>query len=145
MHRYRLHWLLRDDPNVWDEDARCLTLYTPRGAYVVQSGTAGGAAVHSLLRADTQSARGWQAPYYGVRTPAPSLDMTVQASHAVLWTLFGPRASEVNVNDSDFLIQNDDWQARLTLAPSGADALFSAIQLSGSVEDQIEFTSCASS
>lgn len=143
VHGYRLQWLLRDDPYQWDETAGCLTLCTPRGTYFVQTGSSAGAAISSVLRSDPKSARGWQAPYYGVRSPALSLDLTLHASHAMLWTLFGPRVSDVKVSDGGFLIQSDDWQAMLTLAPNGADALFSAIQLGGSYEDRIELASCA--
>jgi asparagine synthase (glutamine-hydrolysing) len=145
VHGYRLHWLLRDDPYQWDVTGGHLALHTPRGDYHLQTGAVGRAASFSLLRADAQSARGWQAPYYGMRLPALSLDASVQASRAVFWTLFSPQPAEVRAGEQELHVSSEGWQARLAFASDQAAALFCAIRLSGSVRDTLELTPCASS
>lgn len=145
VHRYRLHWLLHNDPHQWDEVAGRLRLHTLRGEYHIQTGAAGSAAAFSLVRADSQSARGWQAPYYGVRLPALSMDAVVQVSQTVFWTLFAPRPTEVSISQQELLVAGEGLQARLTFAADQGAALFSAIRMSGSIHDTLELTPCASS
>ena len=143
-HRYRLHWLLADAPWQWDEAAGRLALDTPQGAYGISLGTtAGAAASYSLARAQSHSPRGWQAPYYGVRIPALSLEMTATDAGVQMWTVFGPGTVEVIAQDTDLLVHGEAWQARLALGATPAAPLVSAIALSGPVHDTLEVSACA--
>jgi hypothetical protein len=88
-HTYRLQWLLPDLPYTWDDQKGQIELVTPAGKYYVTV-HAPGKPVFTLARADAQSARGWQSPYYYAREPALSLDCTAQAESVTFRTLFGP-------------------------------------------------------
>ena len=95
-HQYGLHWLFADVPYESDDRLSRLTLKTEAGDYQVQVGSIAGALQTSLIRADEQSTRGWQSPYYSEKQPALSLQSIQQAKTACFWTLFRSRASECN-------------------------------------------------
>jgi hypothetical protein len=141
-HTYRLHWLLPDWPHRWDADSGRLALDSPEGPYEVQVLAFDGTGERSLVRADPASPRGWQAPYYGHREPALSLDLTRTAPVARFLSLCGPQPCEL-VRDGDRLqVTADGWRATVHF---GRDrwqdrrrSLVAAIELDGSLQDRLE-------
>jgi asparagine synthase (glutamine-hydrolysing) len=95
-HSYRLHWLLCDVPCDWQPDTRRLVLQTPAGPYHVQLGASVEAQL-SLVRADPDSPRGWQAPYYGDKAAALSLDLIASAKTALFASVFAPEPMECSL------------------------------------------------
>ena len=136
-HRYRLHWLAPDVLNRWDAMIGRLVLSTQQGDYCIQVAAAPGGH-NSLVRADPESPRGWQAPYYGTRVPAWSLALAVEAAEVDFWTVLGPGTC-CAIRSADRLeVESAGWKATLTFAPARARLLLASITLDGDVEDTLE-------
>ena len=146
-HSYRLHWLLLDCPYEWRENTGSLALKTPAGPYGIQSAGLEHDGEYSLVRADEESPRGWRAPYYGVRKPALSLALEVEARTVFFWTLFAPKPAAVKYEEGTLRIASGQWNAavRVQTEGSGNALLLRSAALSGSLTDQLDMTPCASS
>ena len=90
-HRYRLHWLLSDQPHQWSADAggARLQMQTPRGAFDVRM-WCDRPSTYSLVRGGPD-VRGWRSRYYGEREEALSI---VAEGHGVLPVLTCTRLSD---------------------------------------------------
>jgi asparagine synthase (glutamine-hydrolysing) len=86
-HHYALHWLLGDFPFEQKKDAVLLSLDGMK--YKVQVGMINGAGNLSLVRADSNSAHGWQSRYYGHKEPAISLMLEAHQTQVTFWSFFG--------------------------------------------------------
>jgi hypothetical protein len=139
-HDYRLHWLLIDAPDEWDEGAGLLILKTPVGSYHMQVASSAKESVCSLLRADESNPRGWRAPYYNYREPALSLDLTARASALQLWTLLGPEPCEAISNDGSIELQANQWRATINMHGTGDQRLplIASVRASGAISDHLE-------
>lgn len=146
-HRYRLHWLLPDVPYSWEEDAGRLILSTERGSYYAQMATLPQGGVHSLVRADERSPRGWAAPYYNYREPALSIDVTARGRSVFFWTLLGPESCQVSVKGDIISVKAEDWMGHVRLETNHGrhNLLIAKATLSGKVADKLEPSLCASS
>jgi asparagine synthase (glutamine-hydrolysing) len=137
-HRYRLHWLLPDEPHVWDPRAGCVRLETPRGEYLVQMGSTSACRELDLVRCDDMSPRGWRSLYYGYREPAISVVVSQESSAGDFWSLMGPLASVPIVTPSELQIVAETWVAQVTLEPGDGVPLVRSVRLEGSIEETLE-------
>lgn len=146
-HQYRLHWLFPDYPHVWNEDRRSLTLSTPAGPYHMQIAPSSNDVRTSLVRADSESPRGWCAPYYFSREPAVSIDLETCSDSVVFWTVFGPRPSQLIQHEVAVEISTGDWHATVkrTNGTDERSSIITAVTLTGATTDQLEIPSCISS
>jgi asparagine synthase (glutamine-hydrolysing) len=112
---YRLHWLLADEPQRWSPEHACLALQTPAGDYFVRVGTTAHAPEVSLVRADPDSPRGWQAPAYLYREPALSLALAVRGDRVLFWSLFGPQPCDIDCSDNRLSVVSQAFTAELRL------------------------------
>ena len=70
-HSYQLNWTLCDCPFQW-EDEESLRLMTTEGAYYLRAAAIGAECVRTLVRADTDSPRGWSHPTTAIENlPCP--------------------------------------------------------------------------
>lgn len=88
-HRYRLQWLLPDEPYEFDLSAERLELETEAGPYRVWFG-ASDARQWDVVRADPESPRGWRGATYSQRAPAVSLVGEAEAAVTHFVSLLGP-------------------------------------------------------
>jgi hypothetical protein len=105
IHEYRLHWLLPDLPNLFEEggDGRSgvVGLDTPRGVFRVRVSLElaefGKGCRFALVRGvENGVPEGWSSRYYGERVPALSFSAIVRASSEVKFvTRFEPAAGSV--------------------------------------------------
>jgi len=115
----RLHWLLCDAPHEFNAAQGRLGLELEAGPVWVQTGTtgvAGAKAETTLVRADPASTRGWWSPRYGLKLPALSLALEVQAQEAGFWTLFTWEPMQVSMADDVMCVRGADWEAQVRLA-----------------------------
>ncbi|MEB2334511.1 MAG: alginate lyase family protein [Anaerolineaceae bacterium] len=84
---YALHWLLSDFPFEQKDSSALLSVDGTK--YKVQVGIAEGNNKFSLIRADSNSARGWRSRYYGHKEPAISLMLEATQPQVAFWTFFG--------------------------------------------------------
>ena len=102
--KYRLHWLLSDFPYISIETSCGLNLETPSGVYQIRVLCSCSSFKSTVARASKASPRGWFAPYYSHLEPAISLDLTVRASSAQFWTLFGPPPYDLQQIEKDIVV-----------------------------------------
>jgi len=101
-HLYALQWLLCDgDFGVQDVPKGCapahglwLTPQKPDGKlsdskFWIQMGLIEGNGNFSIVRADSNSTRGWRSRYYGHKEPAISVMLEASQPHVIFWTFFG--------------------------------------------------------
>jgi hypothetical protein len=136
-HRYRLHWLAADLPYEWDSDSGSVKLHTPAGDYYMQMSTPTPACMHTLIRADAHSPRGWWSAYYNVREPALSVDLVAQADSVFFWTLFGPQKGNVNLDGSTLQVETEQWHAQLALSFNDQHPLIESVFIAGQLEDKL--------
>lgn len=141
-HSYRLHWLFDDFPYEWNGETGKLTLRTPAGSYYVQVGTLNSEAVYSLVRADQQSPRGWQSPYYNSRQPALSVDLLSQTASLRFWTVFSPEPCSVAIDETALGIKTERWHATINLHAGGIDqpTMAGSIAVAGDLQDQLQIS-----
>ena len=144
MHTYRLHWLLLDCPYEWQEERGTLLLDTPAGDYRVQLAEREREGKYSLVRADSESPRGWRAPYYNYREAALSLALECSGRAAFFWTLLGPQPTVVTYSEGLLRIESAKWKAtiQVQLEGGGDQHLLRSASLSGSGKDQLDITQC---
>lgn len=140
-HRYRLHWLFADVPYQWDESKHDLCLNTFAGPYHARFASSIAGADCSLVRADKDSARGWQSPYYDDRQPALSVDLSAQAKSIIFCTSFGPGSCEVALDKNELLVITDQWQGAIRLQNDNEDGqlIIASVSLDRGIKDQWEF------
>ncbi len=139
-HRYRLHSLTPDLPYDWEEETGQLTLQTSPAPYHLDLGAEWSRSPISLslVRADPQSPRGWQAPYYGAREPALSVAATAEGHSVLFWSLFGPDRRQVIMDGDNLRIEAEQWRARIRMQPDAASSVVATVWLDGAVRDQLE-------
>ncbi len=101
-HRLRVHWLLEDHPAESQPDG--LRLEGHDFPIFISLGAREAGSRISHVRAQPGTARGWQSPTYGVRAPAHSLALTLEASSATFWTLFSTRRTPVTCTADEIRI-----------------------------------------
>ncbi len=145
-HNYRLHWLFPDLAYVWNEKEGCFQLRTAMGAYFVRVGTSAPNCACSLVRACTDSPRGWRAPYYYYREPALSLALEAAAETAHFWTLFGPAPGAIACKGQTMTVTTREWKVivQLHVPANEATAIVSSASFSGSMDDSLEVSPCTS-
>lgn len=143
---YSLHWLLSDMPYEWDANVNRVTLKTPKGYYYLQAnGTVMKGAekincASTLVRADEQSPRGWQSPYYHQRLPALSFKMTMCSFSVLMWSVFAPEMCEVKMNAQDEMeIKTSSWHSTIKLNEfqSAKQSLVQSIVIAGDLQDEL--------
>lgn len=92
-HSYRLHWLLNDFPIELLQDGAIIRVpgrqdESLRLAIILL----GGEAVDWARAQEEGRPRGWQSLYYGVKSPAWSLELTRTGDRASFVTILGPRS-----------------------------------------------------
>lgn len=130
-HDYRLHWLVADLPNEYEENLRRLSISAREGECVIQCGVLTGSAECSLVRADETSARGWRAPFYGCREPALSLALRQRARATKFWTLFSSRPYAIDVEENTVQIRCDSSSIHVELATDSSNTLIRSIRGAG--------------
>ncbi len=143
-HQYRLHWLLPNFPHEWNSEARALTLQTPAGPYFMQMTASANTGSSSLISADLDSPRGWHAPYYFVREPALSVDLTASAESLVFWTVFGPQAPHLVLSDTAMEIRTDEGLVTVNYGSQAHELhpVITAVTLAGAMPERLETKSC---
>ena len=140
-HRSRLHWLLMDVAHQWDASNLGLTLETPAGDYRIQMATSAESPDVSLLRAEPETARGWQAPTYRHRAAALSLALEATGDHVSFWTLLGPSPCSLEVLDEKLIVDSGQSKLTVTLAPRETETLIRGARLQGALEDELTVAS----
>ena len=102
-HHYALHWLLNDSLFAQKENSVLLSLSGAK--YKVEVGMAEGNGNFSIVRADSNSTRGWRSRYYGHKEPAISAMLETNQPRVTFWTFFGSENDIVEV-DGDALKVN---------------------------------------
>jgi asparagine synthase (glutamine-hydrolysing) len=137
-HSYRLHWLLPDESNSWDERQGALTIHTPDGPYYAQILASATATDYSLVRGDENSSRGWRSLYYGHKDPALSVAATGEANSISFQTVFSPVPVKVTRNGGQLDLETEHWQSVLHLNNGIDRPLISSIRVAGAIEDRLE-------
>ena len=135
-HAYALHWLLPDLPHNRDETQGALTLDTPHGPYQIRMFTPDAAGQLSVVRADSNSVRGWRSRYYAHKEPAISLALTLRGSSTHFLTLFGPPDTTVTSSERAIIVAWSDQEASITLGDGSA--LVHTITMDGALVDTME-------
>jgi hypothetical protein len=122
VHRFRLHWLLPDLEYDLDEGVQHLVLHTDQGGYGVWCAChAEGLARLSLVRGRGDgTTRGWQSPYYSVRSPALSLALEAACPVPCRFvTLFAPvPETAVDIRPTDrVVVRMDHHEGLIQLSP----------------------------
>ena len=138
-HKMRLHWLLAHVPYEWNENRDCLLLRLRRGEYhvAVQSEPAGAS---SLVTADPDGPRGWQARYYFQREPALSLDLVVHNSAAWFVSVLGPDPPKIKLDSEGLHLASRGWRATAVLNREPAQTLVRKLSLQSEIEDSMIFS-----
>ena len=102
--KYCLHWLLSDFRYESNDSSCGLNLETLSGMYQIRVLCSCSSFRSTVVRACKDSPRGWFAPYYSHLEPAISLDLTVRASSAQFWTLFGPPPCDLKQIEEDIVV-----------------------------------------
>jgi hypothetical protein len=103
-HQYSLHWLLNDVP--FTENRNSIHLNYQANTYKVQTGLIEGKGKFTIVRADSNSTRGWRSRYYGQKEPAISLLLEVKQSKVIFWSFFGFENDVVEVVGSELKINS---------------------------------------
>lgn len=121
---YNLHWLIDDAPYDSDPQHNRVNLEYTESRYHLQLGgfdyTAPQATLQSefsLVRADEDSPRGWQSPYYNHRAPALSVSMAAVGKDVLLWSVFSPEPCDVKLSTQNELkLDAGSWQTSIELS-----------------------------
>lgn len=132
-HDFRLHWLFPDFPYEWSPETGHLQIQTPQGAFHVFVQTTLSHPTWSLIHADPDTPRGWQAPYYLVRRPALSLSLSGRGAKVAFFTLFSPVPATLQHNDQFFEIIQPKGYTLLYLSETEAAPMLKEIRLQGAV------------
>ena len=138
-HIYRLHWLLSDFGYDWNEEKGRLDLKSEKGIYHVKIGALQRNGHYSLVRADPNGPRGWQAPFYYTREPALCLSLESEADSLLFWTLFSPEEALVTPEPLSLRIHTSETQAEVTLQrnKNPRNNIVSSVHLHGKTEDEL--------
>jgi len=131
-----INWNLMDAPHQWDTDANRIGLALPAGDYSVQVGQMGSVPKVSLMRAGTETSRGWYSPRYQAIEPCLSVCAEVSASTRPalpMYSAFGPGPLRVEAEDNKTLSIYHEHGA-VTIG-FDADMQANQITLSGTIED----------
>ncbi|MFO7899331.1 MAG: alginate lyase family protein, partial [Planctomycetota bacterium] len=133
---YTVHWLLSDARYEWSFPR--LRLEYPEGPYDVLLGCGSHAIDATLARAEANSTRGWRSRRYGEREPALSLRACCQAEAATVWTVFGPKGTDLEDRGGSLSVWWPGGCAEIVLAGEPPGLLISQARVSGDVEDSWE-------
>lgn len=136
MHDYALHWLAGDFPHQWNPATGCLNLHPGGLAYAIITG-ASEPARHTLTRASTEQAYGWQSLYYHQKVPALSKVTDVRAKKVVFWTVFSPELTDVVLEGQRLTVTSPDWQADIHL-DEGDGAIIRRVEVLGNISGSLE-------
>lgn len=136
-HRYRLHWLLADWPHKWQPALGRLVMQTAQGDYAIRMSTEASSPSYSLVRADADSPRGWQAHYYTAKQPAVSLALGCIEKNVRFYTLFGPATADMSLQQDAVQMTGAAWEANVTMAEAEAPLLISQVLLAGDLHDRL--------
>ena len=104
-HRYALQWLLADYPFEQKDNSILLALNGMKNK--IQVGTTNGGSNFSLVRADSNSTRGWRSRYYTHKEPAISIMLQANQPQITFWTFFGFENDVVEVNGNVLKINSN--------------------------------------
>ena len=106
-HDFSLHWLLNDFPFEWDTKNNKIDLSIFDETYTIWVGSSC-SLTSALVRADENSASGWQSRYYQDKMPAISLSFSSVDNVVLFWTALGPKIKEVNFFENQFTLRLDN-------------------------------------
>jgi asparagine synthase (glutamine-hydrolysing) len=86
-HHYALQWLFGDFP--FEQKDNSVLLSVDGMKYKVQIAATTEHGNFSLVRADSDSTRGWRSRYYGHKEPAISVQLEAHQPSVTFWTFFG--------------------------------------------------------
>ncbi len=104
-HHYALHWLLNDFPYEQQENLLLLSLDSMK--YKVQVGLLNGKSGFSVVRADSNSTRGWRSRYYGNKEPAISMILEANQPRVSFWTFFGFESDQIELDGNDLQVNSN--------------------------------------
>ena len=116
IHHYRLHWLLDDFPYTEPPEQNSILLRTDSANIQVHTGLLNGDSAFSIVRADSNSVRGWRSLYYGHKQPAISLALETDQPQACFWTFFGFENDLVELKERKLNITAQGWRATVNLS-----------------------------
>jgi asparagine synthase (glutamine-hydrolysing) len=125
-HNFRLHWLLNDFAYQQNTTDRRIVLQTPKGNYHVHMGAFPDNATMNVVRASTDSPRGWQATY-GSRKPAISVGLEFSGREVLFWSFFSESNYEVTLDKDTLMIAGKTWVFRGTLSDDTPQLITSAV------------------
>ena len=112
-HHYALHWLLADGEFGMRKLASANGLWwqsfgskLPDSKIMIQMGLLEGVGNFSLVRADSNSTRGWRSRYYGHKEPALSAMLEANQPQVTFWTFFGFENDVVEVMGNELKLNS---------------------------------------
>src|SRR6185436_15428201 len=112
-HHYALHWLLADGEFGMRKLASANGLWwqsfgskRPDSKIMIQMGLLEGVGNFSLVRADSNSTRGWRSRYYGHKEPALSAMLEANQPQVTFWTFFGFENDVVEVMGNELKLNS---------------------------------------
>ncbi len=121
-HHYALQWLLTNGEYGVQKLASANGLWLkpsdgkPSDSKVLfQIGLVEGRGSFSIVRADSNSRRGWRSQYYGHKEPAISAMLETDQPSACFWSYFGFESDSVEVMGKTLNISARDWNTKINL------------------------------
>jgi hypothetical protein len=133
---YRLNWLLPDLAHDWNPEARRLRVHTAHGDYWIQFSKRISGSTVDLVRADSDSPRGWRSTKYNSRTPGLSIVQRVTASEVLFLTIFGAEPLEASVEGTRTIVESTGGE-RVTMAHP-ENGLLSRVLFEGAETEALE-------
>jgi hypothetical protein len=106
-HHYALHWLLNDLP--FEKGDSSVLLSFSGMKFKVLVGLADGNGNFSVLRADSNSTRGWRSRYYGHKEPAISVMLDAHQPQVAFWTFFGIENDVIELSGNELKINSKPY------------------------------------
>jgi hypothetical protein len=126
-HHYALHWLLCDGEYGVQElvSGHGIVLSPSDNTHragelsdsklLIQMGLLSGNGHFTIVRADSNSTRGWRSQYYGDKEPAISLRLESTQPRACFWTFFGFEQDVVQIEGETFTLISYDQSTSINL------------------------------
>ena len=114
-HRYALHWLLVDGEYGVQKLASGFGLWLAPtkmdsklsdSKFDIQMGLVVGKGEFSIIRADSNSTRGWRSQYYGHKEPAISVILEAHQPQATFWSFFGLENDVVEIKGKSIKVNS---------------------------------------
>jgi hypothetical protein len=122
-HHYDLHWLLADADYGVQELAPGFGLWLKppdsklSDSIILRMGILEGNAKFSIVRADSNSTRGWRSQYYGDKEPAISALLETDQASVCFWSYFGFEGDNLRLENGSMHISSGDWNTTIDLNP----------------------------